>query len=184
MICFTCGSCTTTNKIFTEDDIVYSVKRFELKYDFKDRDRRTPLLFFTQAIVKEVNSKNEVSYSAYDVLYFSSSGFKPDDKAILIIDNEAFPMTISRMESEYARTITEDKSDIATSDSTTISVVTGYSENNRKIFRFSYRIPDSAMMKIKDAEELYIRYYSGPSMITVKPKKKSLKRIRQLIDII
>jgi len=176
------SSCSTYNRIYSEDDVVYSTKRFELKYDYKDRDRRTPIYFFTQSIVKEIDQNNNVSYRAYDVLFLTSSSFKLDEKVILIIDNKPYPMVIDEIELENVKTISENKTDIQTSDSTTVSVTTGYSENNRKITRFSYKIPLSTIMEIKKANQISIRYYSGPSMITVKPKKLSIKKIKELID--
>ena len=182
LVCTMLSSCSTFNRIYSEDDVVYSTKRFELKYDYKDRDRRTPIYFFTQSIVKEVDQNNNVSYRAYDVLFLISSSFKLDEKVILIIDNKPYPMVIDKIELENVKTISEDKTDIQTSDSTTVSVTTGYSENNRKITRFSYKIPVSTIMEIKKADQLSIRYYSGPSMITVKPKKLSIKKIKELID--
>ena len=183
LVCTMLSSCSTYNKIYSEDDIVYSTKRFELKYDYKDRDRRTPIYFFTQSIVKEVDKNNNVSYRAYDVLFLTSSSFKLDEKVILIIDNKPYPMVIDEMELENVKSISENTTDIQTSDSTTVSVTTGYSENNRKITRFSYKIPISTIMEIKKADQLSIRYYSGPSLITVKPKKLSIKKIKELIDI-
>ena len=176
-------SCSTSNKIYSENDIVYSTKRFELKYSVKDRDRRSPLFYFTQSIIKEINPNNEISYTAYDVLSLSSSSFKLEDKVILIIDNEAYPMVIDRIELENVRSISENTSSISTSDSTSVSVVTGYSENNRKITRFKYKIPVTTIAKIKESNQLSLRYYSGPSMISVKPKKKSINKLKQLIEI-
>lgn len=175
------SACSTYNKIYTEDDIVYSTKRFELKYDYKNRSRRMPF-YFTQSIVKEVDKNNNVSYQAYDVISLTSSSFRVDEKAILIIDNKPYPMEIDKIELENVKTISENSTDIQTLDSTTVSVITGYSENNRKITRFSYKIPVSTMMEIKKASKIYIRYYSGPNMITVKPKKISIKKIKELID--
>ena len=183
LVCTMLSSCSTYNKIYSEDDIVYSTKRFELKYEFKDRDRRTPIYFFTQSIVKEVDQNNNVSYRAYDVLFLTSSSFKLDEKVILIIDNKPYPMVIDKIELENVKTISENTTDIQTSDSSTVSVTTGYSENNRKITRFSYKIPISNIMEIKKANQISIRYYSGPSLITVKPKKLSIKKIKELIDI-
>ena len=182
LVCTMLSSCSTYNKIYSEDDIVYSTKRFELKYDYKDRDRRTPIYFFTQSIVKEVDQNNNVSYRAYDVLFLISSSFKLDEKVIMIIDNKPYPMVIDKIELENVKTISENKTDIQTSDSTSVSVTTGYSENNRKITRFSYKIPVSTIMEIKKANQISIRYYSGPSMITVKPKNLSIKKIKELID--
>ncbi|NLI08519.1 MAG: hypothetical protein GX457_15720 [Thermotogaceae bacterium] len=182
LVCTMLSSCSTYNRIYSEDDVVYSTKRFELKYDYKDRDRRTPIYFFTQSIVKEIDQNNNVSYRAYDVLFLTSSSFKLDEKVILIIDNKPYPMVIDEMELENVKTISENTTDIQTSDSTTVSVTTGYSENNRKITRFSYKIPVSTIMEIKKANQISIRYYSGPSMITVKPKNLSIKKIKELID--
>ncbi len=182
LVCTMLSSCSTYNRIYSEDDVVYSTKRFELKYDYKDRDRRTPIYFFTQSIVKEVDQNNNVSYRAYDVLFLTSSSFKLDEKVILIIDNKPYPMVIDKIELENVKTISENTTDIQTSDSTTVSVTTGYSENNRKITRFSYKIPVSTIMEIKKANQISIRYYSGPSMITVKPKNLSIKKIKELID--
>jgi len=182
LVCTMLSSCSPYNRIYSEDDIVYSTKRFELKYDYKYRDRRTPIYFFTQSIVKEVDQNNNVSYRAYDVLFLISSSFKLDEKVIMIIDNKPYPMVIDKIELENVKTISENTTDIQTSDSTTVSVTTGYSENNRKITRFSYKIPISTIMEIKKADQLSIRYYSGPSMITVKPKKLSIKKIKELID--
>lgn len=183
MISMTFQSCSTSNKIYSENDIVYSTKRFELKYHVKDRDRRSPLFYFTQSIVKEITAQNEIYYSAYDVLSLSSSSFELDEKVILIIDNEAFPMLIDKIELENVRSISENTSNISTSDSTTVSVVTGYSENNRKITRFRYKIPVNIMTKIKESNQFFLRYYSGPSMITIKPKKMSINKVKQLIEM-
>ena len=125
LVCTMLSSCSPYNRIYSEDDIVYSTKRFELKYAYNDRDRRTPIYFFTQSIVKEVDQNNNVSYRAYDVLFLISSSFKLDEKVILIIDNKPYPMVIDKIELENVKTISEDKTDIQTSDSTTVSVTTG-----------------------------------------------------------
>ena len=92
-------------------------------------------------------------------------------------------MVIDRIELENVRSISENTSSISTSDSTSVSVVTGYSENNRKITRFKYKIPVTTIAKIKESNQLSLRYYSGPSMISVKPKKKSINKLKQLIEI-
>jgi hypothetical protein len=183
LVSITLQSCFTTNRIYSENDLVYSSKRFELKYYVKDRDRRSPLYNLTQSIVKEINAQNEISYSAYDVLTLSSSSFKLDDKVIFIIDNEVYPMLVDEIELENVRSITESTSDISTSDSTTVSVVTGYSEDNRKLTRFTYKIPLTTIEKIRESNEFFLRYYSGPNMITVKPKNRSMNKLKQLIDM-
>jgi hypothetical protein len=182
LICITFQSCSTFNKVYSENDVVYSSRRFELKYYVKDRDRRSPLYYFTQSVIKEINQQDEISYHAYDVLSLSASSFKLDEKVFFLIDNEAYPMAVDKIELENVRSISENTDNILTSDSTSVSVVTGYSEDNRKITRFRYKIPAATMTKIKESEKFLLRYYSGPSMITVKPKNKSIRMIKQLID--
>ena len=93
-------------------------------------------------------------------------------------------MAINKMELDNIRKISENTTNILTSDSTNLSVVIGYSDNNTKVARFSYRIPVETISKIRDSDQFSLRYYSGPSMITVKPKKKIIKKIKQLIDSI
>lgn len=72
-----------TNRIFSVNDIVYSTKRYELKYDVRDFSRKSPLLYFRQTMVKELPPGKKSSYSAYDVLTLTSSGFSPEKKSIL-----------------------------------------------------------------------------------------------------
>jgi hypothetical protein len=175
--------CTITNKIFVEEDIVYSSKRIELKYLVKDRDRRSPLQYMQQTVIKEIDANKEVSYTAFDVLTLSSSSFKLDDKVFLIIDNEAFPMKINKTEYENIKNISEDTSEILSADSTKVSVITGYSENDRKIARFSYNIPEEIISKIKVSNQVVLRYYSGPSMLTIRPTYKSRQKLKEMIEI-
>lgn len=177
------SGCFVSNRIYKSDDLVNQTKRFELKYDFNDRDRRSPLLFFTQTIVKEIHSENDISFTAYDVLSLSGNSFKLDEKVFIVIGKEVFPMTIDKIEYEHVKSLSENTESIATSDSTSVSVITGYSENNRKITKFSYRIPVEVMVKIKESGQFFLQYYSGPSILTVKPKKKSIKKLQQLIDL-
>lgn len=175
-----CASYYDYNNIRSANDIVYNTKRFELKYYVQNKDYRSPVTSLTQDIIKEIDLENEVSYTAYDVLQLSSSGFKLDEKVFFLIENVAYPMILDKVELETVKNTTENKSDISTSDSTTVSVVTGYSENNIKNARFSYKIPVDIMEKIKDSKQLLIRYYSGPSMITFKPSSESISKIREL----
>lgn len=182
LVCLMLSGCSTYNRIYSENDIVYSTKRYELKYSYRDLNRRSPLHTFTQSIVKEIDRNNEVSYRAYDALFLGSSSFRIEEKAILIIDDKPFPMVIDKMEFENTKSISENTASIQTVDSTTVSVVTGFSESYRKITRFSYKIPVSTAMEIRKANQFSIRYYAGPSMITIKPRKRSFNKIKELID--
>lgn len=175
-------SCGTSTKIIVQNDIVYSTKRIELKYSSKDVNRRSPLLFMEQSVVKEIKANDEITYQVFDVLTMNSSSFKLEDKVFLIIDNDFFPMQIENKEFEYAKSFTQNTQNILTSDSTTISVVTGYSEDNRKITRFSYKLSTDIINKLKNSNQVIFRYYSGPSMISVEIKDKNLRKLKALIE--
>ena len=97
------------------------------------------------------------------------------------MDNEVFPMTLTKIENENSKTISENRSDVATSDSTTVSVVTGYSEDNRKITRFSYALSDEIINRIKTSQHVVLQYYAGPSMLKVNLKDKNLEKLKELI---
>ena len=177
------NSCTLTSKLFIEEDIVYSTKRAELTYGVKDTNPRSPLNFFRQSVVKEIKINNEITYTAYDILYLSKSSFRLEDRVFLIIDDNPFQMTINKKEIDYLKSISEDKTDILATDSTTVSVTTGYSESESKITRLTYEIPEEVIARIKTSNKLMIRYYSGPSMITVKVRYQTLRKLKRLIEM-
>ncbi|MBN2484472.1 MAG: hypothetical protein JXB34_00725 [Bacteroidales bacterium] len=176
------SGCATNNRLISETDIVYASKRSTLSYTGKDKNRHSPLLYLDQSIVKEIRRDNSVEYTIYDVLALKSTSFNIEEKVFMLVDNEVFPMKIDKVEHEWAKNISEKTEDILTSDSTSISIVTGYSENNKKLARFSYKLSDEAILKIITSGELRFRYYAGPGMITVKLKKSTLKKFKALIN--
>jgi hypothetical protein len=182
LICTVFQSCVPSNKIIEQDDVVYKTKRIELSYMIRDVQFRSPLLYLKQSVVKEIKAYGTISYKVYDILTLTSSSFTLEDKVFLIVDNAVFPMVLEDKEFENTKTLTENKKDLLTSDSTTVSVVTGYSENDKKIARFSYRLNDEIVDKIKQSNEVIVRYYSGPSMISVPLNPKNLTQLKELID--
>ncbi|MDR2084622.1 MAG: hypothetical protein LBP67_06480 [Bacteroidales bacterium] len=175
-------SCIMSSRIIQESDVVYSTKRVSFRHTTKDRNRKTPLLYLDQTFVKEIKGNKE-TYRVYDALNLASRGFKLDDKVFLIADGEIFNINIENKEYEFSRRISENKSDVMTADSTTISVVTGFSEDNRKITRFSYKLTDDMVSKIRNSNQIIFRYYAGPSMISVKLRNNDLKKLKKLIEI-
>ncbi len=177
------NSCSVTNKIYEEKDVVYSTKRLELKLSYRRFERKSPIYYMEQSIIKEIASNNEAIYKVYDVLTLTSSSFKIEDKVFLIIDDEVFPMLLDFKEYENTKEISENTKNIMTSDSTNISVVTGYSINNRKITRFSYKLTDKVIEKLQKSDEVLFRYYSGPSMLTIPLRGKKINKLKQLISM-
>lgn len=169
------------NRIVVEDDIAYSTRRATLRYILKDHDRRSPLVYVDQTIVRETGTNYLTAFTAYDILNLTGTSFYVDDKVFLIIDNEAYPMKLENKELDYIRTVSEETEDIAVSDSTSVTVTTGYSFNNSKVTRFSYSLPEEVVTKIINAEKILFRYYSGPSMMTVPLKQRNLDKLKMLV---
>ena len=181
VLSLTLASCRIQERVIEENDIVYGSKRITLTLMYHNMDWRSPLYYMQQSIVKELRANQQASYHIYDVLYLTNSSFKHEDKAFIIVDDEPFPVVIDHKELENTKELIPQKPDVMTSDSTTMSVITGYSENNQKITRFSYALPTEAILKIDQANHVSFRYYAGPSMITVTLQAGQLTKFKQLI---
>jgi len=92
------------------------------------------------------------------------------------------PMISENIEYENVKNIVEHREDVATSDSTKISIVTGYTEDNMKIARISYKLNNEVVGKIRKSNQLLFRYYSGSNMLTVKLKGYNLTRLKKVLN--
>ncbi len=173
--------CFPLNRVISEEDVAYSTKRVSLRYILRNYNRRSPLISVEQSVVKESGQGGGVTYKVYDILTLSGSSFEVSDDIFWIIDGQAYPMKIDRRESDFSRSISEETKDIAISDSTSVSVVTGYSYENRKIARFSYTVPREVVDKTRVSKRLMLRYYSGPDMMTIKLGNRDLNRLKRVI---
>ena len=126
------NSCNSVSRIFESNDIVYNTKRFELELTNVDYPRRSPVFYSEQNIVKLIKEDN-TTYILYDLLMTKSKSYKIDDKVFMLINNQVFPLKIGHKEYEYAKQWKEDTDKVLKADSTQVTVVTGYSENNKKI---------------------------------------------------
>jgi hypothetical protein len=171
------------SRIQSEEDIVYSSKRFTWNNTYFDHHNFSPLIMLEQSIVKEIKADKGVSYKVFDVLTLTDKSFKLEDKVYMIIDNNVYKMKLNEKEYQNEKNITEDQEDILASDSTKVSVVTGYSENNRKITRFNYKLNNDIVSKLRNAKQVLFRYYSGPSMITVELYEYNLDNLKKFIDM-
>lgn len=174
------NSCNSVSRIFESNDIVYNTKRFELELTNVDYPRRSPVFYSEQNIVKLIKEDN-TTYILYDLLMTKSKSYKIDDKVFMLINNQVFPLKIGHKEYEYAKQWKEDTDKVLKADSTQVTVVTGYSENNKKITRFQYNLSSELVSNIEKAKEISLRYYIGPDMVTLNIKGQRLARIQELI---
>ncbi len=182
LVCLTFSACHFSNRIIVQDDIVYSTKRVELKTYHKDRDRRSPLIYLEQSFVKKIKNKDDAVLELYDELALKNLSFQLEQKAFMIVDDKVFPLSIETAEYENIKSVRGNTENILTSDSTNVSVVTGYSESYKKVTRFSYILSDDLINEIKKSNQVKMRYYAGPDMITVLMKNRNLKKLKDLIN--
>lgn len=178
---FLLTGCSVGGRIYEKYDQVQEARRYEMDLNYRIFDRRSPLLFMEQSIVKEVTAK-ESKYSVYDALVLNSLSYQVKDELYIIIDEEVFKPAVTSLEYENAREIQEKSEEVMRADSSTVKVVTGYTENNKKITRFSYSLDDKMIDGIRTANSVLFRYYAGPDMISIKLKGLKLKRLKRLIE--
>lgn len=178
---FLMTGCVITSRIRVEEDVVYGSKRVKWDYVYLDRDRYSPLMTVTQSIVKEINEGKEATLRVYDVLSLNARSHKPEQKVFLIIDGKVFPMTLRTAEFNNFSSFSEDTNDILTSDSTKVTVVTGYTEDRQLIAKFSYDLSAEVIQSAETSNSVSFRYYAGPSMMTVSLNGKSLNRFKKFL---
>jgi hypothetical protein len=174
------SSCAIFSHIQQQNDRVYDTRRWEATFNYSGLLKATSLIEAKQTLVKEISDKGS-TYTVYDLLILSDLSYQPSQQVFLLIDDDVFPIQPKGMEQENSRTVSQETKDITTADSTTISVVTGYTENNRKITRFSYQLSDTIIEKIKHADQVVFQYYAGPEILTLKLKSYKLKILKRLI---
>lgn len=182
LVVFFIQSCGLFCGIIIENDAVYLSRRIKAEFDYSfSQERKSPLIRLNQDIIKEVKSDSLDQYRAYDLIKLRINSFMLDNNVFIIVDNEVFPVDVEHVDSEIRSTISENRKNILTSDSTKISVVTGYNEHKSKIYRITYIIDNAIIEKIKSSQNVMLRYYAGPDMITIKIKGFNLKLLKKII---
>ncbi len=176
------NSCTLQTQIISETDLVHNTERSQLKLNYPSQRHYSPMSSAEQSIVK-ISSVDCTTYEVYDVIHLYGKSFNLKNEVYIIIDDQAYPLEINTIEREHVHEISENTENIMTADSSSISVVTGYSEDNRKISRVSYNLPQDFVDKMAKAEHVIFRYYAAPDMISLELKGYKLKRFKQFVNL-
>ncbi len=185
LIGFLLPSCLLFRDITVEEDTIYATKRVKAGFTYQfAQETNSPLIQLDQKIIKEIkndsNDSNSV-YRVYDILQLKTNSFKLDNKMFVIVDDEPFRLDIESIDSETVTKIKENRKDILTSDSTKVSVVTGYKENQSVDYKLTYLLDNSIVEKIKLSKIVMLRYYAGPDMITIKIAGYNLNYLKEAI---
>ncbi|MDH5598852.1 MAG: hypothetical protein OEY34_07000 [Cyclobacteriaceae bacterium] len=171
----------TTSRVIQEEDIVKGTTRMQFRHLGSNISKNTSYFSMSQVVVIEQKSGERERVNIYDFLTTSGSSYRMDQKVFLIIDGEVSPLNIQTTEYDYVKSISENTDEVATSDSTSVTVVTGITENNNKVTRFHYTFSSEILKKIKPSKEVLFRYYSGPHMYTIKMRKSAHKKLIKML---
>jgi len=180
-ILLSCG--IFSNSVFVENDKVMDSKRVIYEAYFTNNKRYEQSYSQNITFLKEIDRNHKITYSVYDVITLPSESFDIDpDKLYLIIDEEILPLQTTFNKQFNNRNITEKKSEIMKSDSTKVSVVTGYDVVNKKSVQMTHVFDNQTINKIRRASIVNLRYYLGASYINTEIKGGNLRKLKALIN--
>ncbi len=170
--------------LIVENDPVKSSRRIKKEFYYnRALEEHSKLYSVNQTILKEIMSNAEPTYTFYDKLSLSSDSYSIENKMYIILPNEIIPIQIEDQETDLLTKISEDTGSIKTSDSTSVTVVTGYSQSDRKIIKIKYKVDPDIIEKMVNSDEIKFRYYAGPNMITIRLRGSELGKLKKLIEM-
>lgn len=172
----TCFSQTWMNE---EKDVVRGSQRVSFEISNSLLANRRLMGTLTQTYLKETKDSVAV-YRIYDVLVLDGRCFDIDKNVYVIIDDQPFQLTPDYLENSLKTSLSEEQSKVLKSDSTAISVITGYNANNQKVLKASYKMPQLVIDKIMSATSIVFRYYAGPYLLTAKLTALDVRKLQRI----
>jgi len=177
-------SCFFYEPIRVEYDDVKKIKRLNCINTISPKERGSPIHSVKNEYVKEVDERGLETYHLYVTVNESKSSFGLEDEFYILIDDEDVKKQIDNKQSKDFDSITENRSNILTADSTTVNVVTGYSNNSYLKEQFTITLTEQEINKIKNCTNMAYRYYIGRNQATCILKHTELNKLKKLIDSI
>ncbi len=120
-----------------------------------------------QTLQKTIKNNGEIDYWVYERLTISTKMHPLDPTIYLLIDDKVVPIALKMQESETFTQISEDTKTVSTSDSTQVTVVSGYSQSDYRSIRIQYSLDEQVIRLLQNVQSIFIRYYFGPQMVTL-----------------
>lgn len=170
------------SSVVVENDKIMNSRRVIYDMSFTNNTRYEQVYSQFLTVMKETDRNNQTTFSLYDVITLPVNSFEIDEnKMYLIINDEIFSLTNTYKKQFNQRSISEKKDEILKSDSTKVSVVTGYDVTNQKKVQMTHVVAPEIMNKILSAKEVHLRYYVGPNIINSEIKGTKLSNLKTLI---
>ena len=167
--------------IFVENDRVMKTRKVTYEAYFYSNQKYEQSYSQKITFLKETDRNNITNYTLYDVITLPVESFDLDDKMYIVADDNVIKLPVSTQNQYNTKNINEQKNEILQSDSTKITVVTGYDVVNKKTIQMTHPINDDILQKILQAHELHLRYYVGPNAINSEIKGTKLRNIKKWI---
>ena len=175
------GCVNLRSGIFVENDRVMKTRKVTYETYFVSNQRYEQS--YTQKItfLKETDRNSITNYTLYDVITLPVESFDLDDKMYIVADDNVIKLPVSTQNQYNTKNINEQKNEILQSDSTKITVVTGYDVVNKKTIQMTHPINNDILQKIARAREVHLRYYVGPNAINSEIKGTKLRNVKKWI---
>ena len=173
--------CTLSTTISSQYDEVLNTERQRYDAVFSKNEIREQEYSQTVSIVKERNSNGEFVYTMYDVITMPYGSFELSDKMYIVIDKKVIEMNNTTLENGVFTKLNENTSSIMKADSSKVDVVTGYSEQHLKTYKMTRILDNEIIERILEANDVYLRYYAGPNLITSEIKSYKLGALKRMI---
>lgn len=173
--------CSLSTTISSQHDEVLNTERQRYDAVFSKNEIREQEYSQTVSIVKERNSNGEFVYTMYDVITMPYGSFELSDKMYIVIDKKVVEMNNTTLENGVFTKLNENTSSIMKADSSKVDVVTGYSEQHLKTYKMTRILDNEIIERILEANDVYLRYYAGPNLITSEIKSYKLGALKRMI---
>jgi len=138
------------------------------------------LVYLDQSFVKQLNGDHLAQYRLYDIVVLYAEAFRLEDQVFLLLDDKPVALQPQKREDDVMVSKDVKRDDILTADSTTVSVVTGYREDNYRVTRLEYVLAPEVVEQILEAKSIQFRYYSGSNIITVSFPAEKVVQLKKL----
>ncbi|MDX9846638.1 MAG: hypothetical protein RBT74_06635 [Tenuifilaceae bacterium] len=177
------SGCVGLRGIRSEYDVVTSTNRYKSNFTYlRTQERFSSLSRVNQSVVGERTQDGSSKFRVYDVVVLNGNGFRVSEEVYVIVDKAPHKVIVDLVDRETLSKNEEVRSSVLTSDSTTVSVVTGFNQYEQRVNRIAYTLDNALVDAIKQANRVYFRYYAGPDMITVRMNSAELRRLKKLFN--
>lgn len=157
------------------------VNRFTFEESLRPEEKRPSVSSVRNFYLNEVDATGRSVVSLYIILIKNQLDFYTEDTCYIATDGQLMRKVIKTKETEHFTTISESTSNILKADSSTVSVIDSYSQNNYVQNRFKLEFTTEEIDLILQTNALSFRYYGGGKTSTFLVPGANLEKIKRVL---